>query len=606
MTWLHGSTTHTLLQDKLTKLIAGEVADDSSVTVPVGTAWLRDAGGEDFLSTPASVAYTIPNTKYRTGYWLPIDVKENTFLTGWSAFAIPFSSMQSNHASFCRTSTIASALSSGTRVLCKVTVTTPNSVAGDYSTLRFTAASWNMDTGALIASNTAQAPNSSGVLASTFGTLTSHVLTFGNPDTGIVPNGATWVRCFDTTYKGGIDAWPMWKHRQNGVTTTTYATPPPGTITTDYAIVEYSSFGANAVNTSAHTIASNASTEASFASGLGIKTATGLGSGALYEVVGWSCCRTRIRILGGANAVTAGTVDCEVHAGAANNPFSSTYGRVGGSRINQWLRAFKTSASVVNGDTIEYYVSVKADQIVVVLQGNPAATALGKLTVAGILAIRTDVDSGDHFPVMSSHFCNDYTADNTTVGTIGHAKHLLFDQKGCDSPSRDVVVGSVRDWYTGWARPELWKGTFGQSGAATGFSDFSTSLNGAAWTGGKLSNTSGIWAGDIPVVSFKPNPLDSKWWLYPIGYIDAGIVNPAETNYVSTDPTAYQYKRMYRGATDESVCWLPDFGWSSGDELYEAATGKRWLLIKPDYDGIAMRARYSANTFAGGYAILET
>src|SRR5438445_7675663 len=261
MTWLKGATTWANLANDLTKLIVGEKADDSAVTVASGDKWVRcytrtvtdgalnstttitsataafataDVGAQvigigipagatiasvtnattavlsvaatatstgvslqiclDTIRTPASKDVASGNMSNRSGYWTVCSNASSPSLSGAVASVCrqtaPFSSDPST--------------SGFHRWNASITITTANTVSGNYSTARYSILVYDSDSGAVLLNSSGQAPTSGGVCTVTNGAT----VTIGDPS-GFVAVSTMWVRGFTTTYMYGIDLWPM-------------------------------------------------------------------------------------------------------------------------------------------------------------------------------------------------------------------------------------------------------------------------------------------------------------------------------------------------------------------------------------------------------------
>src|SRR5262245_28964895 len=116
--WLKGSTTWLNCVDDLIKLIAGEIPDGQSNTVPLADRWIRETAGQNFLRSPASEDQALPDMSNRQGYWA---LSINPSITN----------------DICRQTTIYSGVPSGVtnnRWIIGLRVNGANSVAGNYST----------------------------------------------------------------------------------------------------------------------------------------------------------------------------------------------------------------------------------------------------------------------------------------------------------------------------------------------------------------------------------------------------------------------------------------------------------------------------------------
>lgn len=608
--WLKGQATQATIVDKITKLVAGEVADDVGNTVPVGDRWIRQVAGQDFLHSPSSTKVALPVMAMRAGYYQPSNNR------------------RANEAGLNGNWIRQSSISTGTpatRYLVAVQCRQANTVAGDYSTAIFRVMCLNADTGASLYNND-HTPNAAGLITLGAGAGGGQI-TVGNSETGLLsadPQGSfgnfggSHYRLFDATYPGGIDFWPLEYRRYTGESST-FTVAPPGAAGTDY--VKDVRIPTNHWSTSATgSRPSHMHLGGGFGIGLGIKTNTGLGGGALYSV-SWNVYAMGIHLSLSANQYLA----AELNGGRAPTASDGVYRRMQGTRHTTWLRMF--TGTPVTSSAVQYWICVKADRIIIVLNGDPGVG--GVLTCAGLWRFTPDADAtNDLFPWAYTGNVIGYQADTNNADAAlapTRAWPLIAQQAAVNGYAKPAS----RDWATGWMRTDCACPTNngGQNGQSTGagagilvdndagseggndstglaMGGTSQPLNGGSrpYLGvpggrGEQSNANG-WEYEraYPLDEAKPWPGDGKWWLYGHVYFDS----------TATQGAASHEGNHYRGKLDGCVLWIPSTGWSSGDELTDTVTGKTYFLVAADYAGAGMgRARLSTNVYRGGVAIEE-
>lgn len=627
--WLKGQATQSTIVDRLTKLAAGEISDDVGNTVPIGDRWIRHTVGQDFLVSPAASKVALPVMAMRAGYFQHGngEAANCDYLAG----------------NFARVSSIATAAPTGvTRWVVFLTVNTPNTVAGTYSTAVVRIQVLNADTGASL-TNTTVNPSAAGVITVSW-TGGSVQITMGNTETGILRsnNNATsdspgaLVRFFSATYLGGIDFWPM-EYRRYPTESSAFTVAPPGAAGVDYdKDVRVVTGFQTGTTTTARPRYMNV--KGGWGYGLGIKTNTGLGGGALYSV-SWNVYGMGLHLsLNGSQYLQA-----EINGGSGARADSGVRTRIQGVRETQWLRMF--TGTPLAGTAVQYWMCVKSDRVIVVLNGDPGTG--GVLTVAGVWKFTPIDPTNDLFPWAWSGNVQGYQTDAFPGGAFLPSRGIpLVAQLAAAS---GFGLPASRDWGTGYMRtdcamptnnggtnsPSSTSGFDGEddngggegnaitvatagilntvrnnTGQAIGgnpntvqnpgtFSSWPTLGNpGMYGSGNSDASISGYvdYGRPMPHTEPKPAAADTRWWLYGQVYTDAPSAQSG-ANYVTN---------KVRGKLSDKILLLPSSGWSSGDEITDTVTGKTYFLVQADYAGNGLgRLRIGPNTYAIGLAIEE-
>lgn len=610
--WLKGQATQSTIADKLTKLIAGEVADDVGSTVPLADRWLRPTAGSDFLCTPSTEKVALPSMSMRTGYFQPGngDHPQNSGQNG----------------NFFKLVSVATAAPTGvTRWVVCCYVRNSNTVAGVYSNALVGFVVLNADTGAVLTSSSAT-PNAAGQFTVSW-TGGSILVQVGNSETGILGNNGndftnhweSFARAFSTAYLGGIDFWPMEYRRYPGESSA-FTVAPPGVAGVDYdkdvrLVCGYTTGASNRPR--------NMSIKGGWAYGLGIKTNTGLG-GALYTV-SWNVYGMGLHLsLSGTQYLQA-----ELNGGSGTRADGGGRNRIQGSRLTQWLRMF--TGSPLSSSVVQYWMCVKADRVIIVTNGDPGVG--GVLSCAGVFKF-TPIDATvDLIPWGFTGDVRTYQA-NDDNNMAAYSPMRAFPYVAQLAMKNGTLIPTTRDWGTGWMRTdsampthngdtqsttsgfdgadgsggtEGYAGSPGRrnSGQANGsfvgsYYDGGTSPHlGHPGGGGLWLNGSQAWgiedAPHFPYTEPKPALGDTRWWLYGYVFTDSPTNNAGNPNVMKL-----------RGKLTDKIKIIPATGWSSGDELVDTVTGKTYFLVAPDYAGNGMgRVKVGTNVYAGGIAIEE-
>lgn len=568
MTWLKGQTTWANLADDLVKLACGEMADGAGVTVAAGDAWVRNnaLATVNSMRSPASVDRPSGAMSMRCGYWALVTPGANGFgLQTWMR-------MQGLRTTPTR------------RMVYYVRIHQANSVANDYSTAGVQVYCYDADDmTALIGGNT-YTPNAAGDI--TFDGMTIRI---GDP-TGLVTLNAKFFRAFTPEFPGGIDHFPMYYKRAAAAA---FSTPPPGVEGTDWAVTELAPVKQLNDNNGNYTAqVQNQVGGRRWFTGLGIKTATGLGANPVY-VYSHPIALHVCRILNSANAgqlsLTYGRTAVDGRAGLTA---LADYRRTTGNTITQWARPFATPAQVTAAAAVSYWMSVKPDGIMLVLSGDPGLT--GKVSASWV-GVTTPYDANyDKFPTMFNRTLYDHTA--------GANDYQNFDQgyefNYWSQRRRQDGTEGARDWQTGWSRCDLFE--YGNSW--TGDSSYDDQTPEAdAWGTHSYAGQMYGHPSILPVRQLKPHPYDAKWWLYGVAFGD----NSAWDNYGSPANPGTMDHRQIRGVVNTRWWYLPGDGWANLDELTDQSTGAKYLLVAADYNGIAGRNSLGGGVYAGGAAVAE-
>jgi hypothetical protein len=407
MTWLKGTSTLAAIGPLIAQLVCGEVADGSSVTCAVGDRWVRENVGRDTIRTPTSVDYTPAVWQARAGYFSLQQVPNQIGNQGKPA---PGRNLDGSAGSASVAQVTGPFTSNPTTLFnrwnVQLQVATANTVAGNYTTARITYSLNDLDriTTGNISSGTLT-PSASGVV-----TLPNGATVQVTDPSGILTVGTMWQRSFTSTYTYGIDYWPWWARRGSGVAAPTWTTAPPGVAGTDYDIIDQvtplyaSNFPFNGM----------LGMEASL-SGLGIKTATGLGASPMYSgtfPIALAKCRIYANGTNGQYAIDPGPSVLDSVNGSVLRPSGCIANGItpalGNNNTVGWpepfLRCITTPGSATGSTAVQYFISCKATGIFIVLNGDPAGTGI---ISTGYIGTFTPNDvTNDVLPVMWSQLHN--------------------------------------------------------------------------------------------------------------------------------------------------------------------------------------------------------
>lgn len=607
MSWVKGTTTYANLVSDLTKLIAGEITDGGGNTVAAGDRWIRDHAAQDLLRTPPALDLATGNVSNRAGYFAQLSQLNESASAGYVVAPTP-------HKTVCRQTAVWSAkptgIGAGNRWAMMVQVVTVNTTPGDYSTGRVTIYIHDLDAAAGTTSPTIFVGN---LALNSAGTITispgggSCTINLTNP-TGTLEL-SSFLRSYNTAYLGGVDWHGPFYWRRTGAPT--FSVNPPGTATTDFDFdVAFAGvWGKSASNTNG---VSN-SISAAFGwippggtgQGVGIKTNTAL-TGALYTL-SWTMASMKIRMLTNALlAPNAGQVDLEYNGCLESD--GTDWQRVGNFITMSWLRAYLTPAAVTSGSLVQYWMSVKPDSIIVILNADPAQT--GKLTIGGLGAFTSLKGSLDKFP----WYVSGSTVDFATTASSGARFALPYTYRQLKS-RQDGSESAYRDWQTGWGRCDFFgiQATTGSTSSAgvsdTDIGERNTRLVQAVGFNQNVNPaSSGQTPTTVPTDSNKPNNIDGKWHLFGFMLSDRTFTGATNNEVGGIPINDDQTYRGYIGgsATTCPFWWAPGTQWSSGDEITDGVTGATWFLVAADYPGLVGRHIFTTNVGHGGLAILES
>jgi hypothetical protein len=643
MTWVKGTTTWGAVASDLTRLICGEMADSTSTTVAVGDRWVREftrtvtdgvlnstttvtsatanftnadvgaavigtgipAGARvstvtnsttivltvaasttasavtiqiahDTIRTPSAKDVNTGSVSARCGYFLSLGVSGDSMATARSTVvrvSSPFTADPST--------------SGFHRWVVGMKVTTANTVPGNYSTAVLSFNYYDADSGSNLSTSSVTL-NASGV-----GTMGSGLQITCSDPSGTLTLNSLFIRGFTSTYMRGIDCWPMY-YRASAAAT--FSVNPPGTQGTDWDIV--TQINAPVANSTAWN-QTYSSERGSLFTGLGIKTATGLGTGDLYTL-SFPMALAKGRIFASA---TNGILSLDVGQSRVDTVNGNAL-RVGaGIRVTNWLKCAATAASVATTSQIQYWISVKSDGIALVLNMDPAAT--GKMGTAYFGSYTPYDTTYDVFPIM---FNVDGPVDWSSVASSASG-YMMGNQYAYLALVRrqDGSEGS-RDWQTKWMRGECLGIAQGVGYSGHGPTDSTASFQVAA----NSTNISparmaplGIYAGDLsaggatqaqyPPRQNKPSPIDGKWWLYGFDY--------TEGQFNSSGAANDDENRNWRGYMNTRFFYIPNGSWANGDDLTDSGSGAKYFLCTPDYTG--MGGRNLQATVQAGLAVAE-
>lgn len=606
MTWLQGTTTWGALVPKLAQLACGEVADDLSVTCATGDRWVRDISTSyDLIRTPAALDINTGTLHMRAGYWTALSYRASLAPNSYSWLQ-----------TVCKQTAIWSGVPTGIGANSRWTIVIgfgiANTVASNYSTARFSWVLYDADTGGVINSGTANPLSTTGDA-----TLTVGGRTFGinvTDPSGIIPVGAMFYRSFTATYLGGVDWFGPYYCRRTG--NPTFTVNPPGTAGTDYdtnvdiACAATAMGSAGVFGASQGTAISTPYHAGGWLSGVGIKTNAGL-TGAQYAF-SFNMALAKIRMWA-ASGANNGQINCDYFGGGALD--SGTYRRMGGytdtatSTTNPtgcWMRPFATPGSVLSSSQVQYWMSVKQNKIIIILNGDPGAS--GNLTNGGVFTYTPYDYLGagyDKFPVLVSR-----TATNTNLA--GDA--IQFHKDGSYFIQAFHQDGSeARDWQDKWLRYDSGTNTVTYANNQPSTDQigilYPYSSTGVAPTTPvpglyDTSGSTGYGPAIAPLVSTKPNAITGKWRMYGFTVEDRNWWNNfygTQTNVAWED----DYPKGYVAASVTSpFLYIPTGQFATGDELTDTVSGAKFFLCvhstASGYFGLL-----GAMTGGGGVAVLE-
>jgi hypothetical protein len=634
MTWLKGTTTWGTLGNVLTQLICGEVADSNSNTCAAGDKWVREQTrtvtdavlNSTTTLTSATAAFTaadVGSLVIATGVPLGTVINSVTNATTvvmstaatatasgvtaqfcWDTIRTPSVKDVSTGACANRTGYFANVsasisnsggfLSTVGNGACKlinpftsdpstsgfhrwyvvISVIGANSVSGNYSTATLSYQYYDADTGALVGNSNAT-PNGAG------NATLSNVLQVNVSDpSGFLNVNMKWIRAFTSTYMYGIDWWPMLP--REGSTAPSFTAAPPGVSGTDYDIVRIAApVAASGVYTG------YSSSRCGPFYGLGIRTATGLGGNALYTVT-TSMALAKCRIF---NSATNGVLSLDV-SGSKPDTANTTTMRGIELRIATWIKAFQTPASVSSSSQVQYWLSVKNDGIVLLLNGDPGVS--GKMGSSWICSFTPSDSSYDVLPVLFNTDVLDFTTDNSGATGICGVQYSYWGQRRRQDASE---TSASRDWQTKWLRCDHGAAVLWAGASALDISGMISALT-SLYPFGAANGTA---SGNYPSRQYKPGP-DGKWWLYGFQYAEMGFNS---SNWQGAAVSVVDDLRFVRGSHTSRLLYLADTGWNNGDELTDTGTSQKYQLATPDYLGAGIRVRQTTNTYFGGLAIVE-
>ncbi len=615
MTWLQGTSQWSDIADLITDLACGDAADDTATFVDAADQWIREHASQNLMRTPATEDVNTGTQTQRAGYFALC-----SYVHTQSPNAYNFLE------SVCRQTAVWSGVPSGVsnnKWVLFVRVETANSTPGTYSTAQVRWAVADGDTGTLISSGTLASPDASGNVSITSGTRTC---TFQCTDpSGTLVVGTLWMRAATSVYVGGIDSFgPLWNRRTGNAT---FTVDPPGTVTTDYVKdVDIPAItAAQGITCSPSIYASGSSTTTFFPHGLwggvGIKTVTALtggsvsGAGTPYAC-SWDMAYFKMRVIPGSGA-TNGQLNLEWGGSLADD--GGTFRRIGGFLTSAWMVPFTVPGSVDPSSALQYWISVKPNKIIIILNGDPGDS--GVLTDGGMWSF-TPIDylagSYDKFPFVVSKVPSDSTTQPIAVLMQFTYMQQVWRQDGSES----------RDWQTGWMRydsvhitsvagtttPAIGGGIdligvltrFAASGNAITYSvpGYNTNDNNFDGHGSQIA----------PFESTKPNAISGTWRMYghPVADVPwwAGSSAGATTG---NDPDVEREDDLPRGYVEATVdapfLYLPGGNWASGDELTDTVSSNVFFLVRHavgvEKAGILGAFGDSGAALAGGIAVLE-
>ena len=542
--FLKGETTWAELVDKLIDLATGAVADDVGNTVPVDDRWRRPLAGVPHLVAPASTDVQITQ-EHRAGYWLRIDD------------AVMFADKTDLANQFVRQTAVWSAWHSGFReaLICTMQVTTPNTVAGDYSNavVRIKANSHDGSAGTAITGGVLVTLNAAGVGTWTYASGYTMSFALGDPS-GFLAGNAFYYRVFTNKWRGGIDTW---RGYGKATAVATFGTPLAGVEGVDWdETLDYCPPPGNTLQTSANYWETTATGVAWMDAGWGVgyRTNTAL-NGAPYEVT-FSKNECQIQVFtstvnylflrwGGTGLDAAGT--------------TRRYGREGstGSAGNSFLRPF--TGTPVGTSRIQYWLSVKDGHLAVALNGDSAKAGV---TTHNLLA-KVEVDDPDN---DNGCWMKGAVANFRAWQRLG--PHYLIERL-----SAKGLRDGGRDWQTGYGRMDF---------HPFDASEWANGECGYTWTTSDISdnrmmtpdsNASEVWP--LPQTidrTVLPNLVDPRWPL--LGWSLADEVT--RTTESSSRITGLYRPRGYVG---RGLWMTPRGGFADGDELVDTDTGDRYMLF---------------------------
>jgi hypothetical protein len=560
MTYLTGITTWGNLLTDMRELICGRKADDLGTTVPVAERW-RDGfdptGGNMVLAPPASTSDRTVSLEHRTGYW-------NRFDDTCIAVGAPGSETQ-----YVRMTSVWNAWHTNFNeaLHLAMVVTTPNTVAHDYTGAVVRIRGFSMPGAGSyqsITSGSTVTLDASGNGTWTYTTGYSMSFKVAHPADGILKTSAYFQRTFTDAYRGGIDSWRGYARR---TTAMTYDIAPSGAQGTDWAetgtyAAQHTTSGSSSyveapVNGTSTQVAHN------FSQGLGIKTNAAL-TGARY-VVTFDYCASSMGLF-----YLSGQQIFHRHGGVG---YTTTASRVSGLEGNQhggtgFLDPF--SGTPVSDTPIQYWIKISPTCFAIVLYGD--SDKQGRITGNMIARI-------DGFDVDDPQDCwaKGYNVMSTSTSSLSSYCYKM----GAALPyERAWVKGwrdGGRDWQTGMGRWDFFVHTHGGSaaydGAAYGFNCVTATLGLTRVLNNDLdSSTNNAW---VPTSNTSPSQWvllqDPHWPLNGWALADFG-----QDDTVSLGSAGLMRPR---GTITEGFFQTWSGSWSTGDELLDTSTGKKYKLF---------------------------
>lgn len=484
MAWLRGSTDMANINSDLYSLLTGAIAASNrgsgqagnGVTVPAADAWVGLDATNHMLRPPTTGVNAVTMKPWR----LPIACWRGMPRFGWTSGTMPSPANM-----LIGRPTFTGVYSGGTaRVYYKITVNTANTATGNLTGLSVSYTVINVATGATVTGPTA--------VTGWAGTSDTKLLTTGVSLTLTLNAGETivttaqWFRGYSTTYPQGVDFIPEFGRLVTANTinlSTTSAGANAYTLNTDYKVVAQ---GDDNPNCGAVSVNYTAYDWADCGVFYGIEWQNGASppaTGATYYVVDGDLCGPAVGFAtSGSNNFLAimaaefwdGTnqkgknVGNLMTAGTVNFVCSGSPGPPG---VQLFTSSTPTSSWFVN-----YWISVKADKLVLVLRGDP-----GNAGMTAVLTFQkgTALHTGDTHPWFFS-LANAYS--------LGIYQSFMWEQHVYDKPY--------------WGTSDF--------GTANSTRDAGWGINNGQSTYGNLLNTA------LTNVQANPEAFDRKWWLYKL------------------------------------------------------------------------------------------
>jgi hypothetical protein len=564
MTYLTGITTWGNLRNDFRELICGRKADDLGTTVPVAERW-RDGFEPNLfnavIAPPAERSDRTVTQEHRMGYWVRYD--DCTLLFG----------AEGSEAQYVRQTGIWNAWHTSFKDVAAISVrvTTANATAHDYTGAVVQMKIYVLDASGAVTdlhSGINGTCDSSGNVTLTYTTGYSMTLRVANPSTGILRTDAYFHRTFSTAYRGGFDAWRGYTKKTSAVT---YTIAPSGAQGVDWDETGNYYAGHSAGNYSYQHQPSSSTTSAvslglNMCWGMGIKTNAAL-TGARYELTFTYC----------AGAIgywyTSGTGLYYRYGGAGYSSNGTLFTGVEGQRHTAKVFVTPFSSTPTNESAVQYWISVTPTHLAVGLYGDSAQQGRVSLNMMGAID-GFDVDD------PGTSWAKGVNAEGNGASTF----HTIASRMG---PHMAVERASVkgyrdggRDWQTGMGRYDFHAHVHGGSNIhSDGLYGYNASSQMYDLRDNRVlsADYDAYPNGPFEYVNTQPGTtlLQDKSWPLSRTFV---VADYTQVNDVGTSGF---YAGLFRprGTLGGGLLGTAYGAWSTGDELLDQATGKRYKLF---------------------------